>query len=150
MKIMILNGPSLNLLGTREPEVYGTTTLDEIASMCTERGRALGLDVDFRQTNDEAQLIGWLHEARESAAGIVMNPAAFTHYSLAVRDAVSALGLPAVEVHLSNIYGREEWRAKSVVSGVVTGVIAGFGPTGYLLALEALAQVLGQGEGDAP
>lgn len=150
MKIMILNGPSLNLLGSREPEVYGTTTLDEIAGMCTERGRTIGLDVDFRQTNDEAQLIMWLHEARETAAGIVMNPAAFTHYSLALRDAVTAVGLPVVEVHLSNIYGREEWRARSVISGVATGVIAGLGPTGYLLALDALAEVLGQGEVDAP
>src|SRR5687768_6157918 len=110
MKIMILNGPSLNLLGSREPEIYGSTTLEEIATMCTRRGQELGWDIDFRQTNDEAQLIDWLHEARASASGVVMNPAAFTHYSLALRDAVTAVGLPVVEVHLSNIYGREEWR----------------------------------------
>lgn len=139
MKIFVLNGPNLDLLGEREPEVYGRTTLADLEKMCLERAEALGAEIDFRQTNDEGELIGWLHEARSDADAIVLNPAAFTHYSLAVREAVAAAGRPVIEVHLSNIYAREEWRARSVISGVARGVIAGFGAGGYLLAIEALA-----------
>lgn len=139
MKIFVINGPNLNLLGEREPEIYGTATLSDVEKMCRERAEELGAEIDFRQTNDEGELIGWLQEAKQSADAVVLNPAAFTHYSLAVRDAISATGVPVIEVHISNIYGREEWRAKSVVSPVARGVIAGLGVKGYLLAIEALA-----------
>lgn len=139
MVIYILNGPNLNLLGEREPEVYGTATLQEVEKMCRERAVELGVSIEFRQTNSEAELVGWLQEARAVAEGVILNPAAFTHYSYAVRDAVSAARVPVIEVHISNIYGREEWRAKSVVSGVAKGVISGLGVHGYLLALDALA-----------
>lgn len=142
MRVFVLNGPNLDLLGAREPEIYGTRTLADIEEICAKRGGELGLEIDFRQTNDEGELISWLHEARERAQGVVINPAAFTHYSLAVAEAVAACGVPAVEVHLSNIYAREEWRAKSVVSPNVRGVIAGLGAAGYLGALEALVTIL--------
>lgn len=141
-KVLILNGPNLNLLGEREPEIYGTSTLAEVERMCRERGAELGLEVDFRQTNDEGELIGWLQESRGSVSGIVLNPAAYTHYSLAVREAVAAAEAPVVEVHISNIYAREPWRARSLVSGVARGVIAGLGVRGYLLALEALNEIV--------
>ena len=139
MKIHILNGPNLNLLGRREPEVYGKQTLADIEKACRERAAALGAEVTFLQTNSESELIGWIHEARDKADALIINPAAFSHYSLAVREALAALEKPAIEVHLSNIYAREPWRRRSVVSGVVRGVIAGLGATGYLLALDALA-----------
>lgn len=141
MKIFVLNGPNLNLLGEREPNIYGKATLAEVEKMCRERAETLGLEIDFRQTNDEGELIGWLQEARGEADGIVLNPAAFTHYSLAIRDAVAATELPVIEVHISNIYAREPWRARSVVSGVARGVVAGLGVIGYLLAIEALADM---------
>lgn len=141
MKIFVLNGPNLNLLGEREPNIYGKATLAEVEKMCRERAETLGLEIDFRQTNDEGELIGWLQEARGEADGVVLNPAAFTHYSLAVRDAVAATELPVIEVHISNIYAREPWRARSVVSGVARGVVAGLGVIGYLLAIEALADM---------
>lgn len=141
-KVLILNGPNLNLLGEREPEIYGTSTLAEVERMCRERGAELGLEVDFRQTNDEGELIGWLQESRGSVSGIVLNPAAYTHYSLAIREAVAAAEAPVVEVHISNIYAREPWRARSLVSGVARGVIAGLGVRGYLLALEALNEIV--------
>lgn len=139
MKIFVLNGPELDRLGEREPEIYGTTTLAELEKMCRERAQSLELEIDFRQTNDENELIGWLEKARNEADGVVINPAAFTHYSEAVRGALAATGLPVIEVHISNIYAREEWRAKSLVSPVVKGVIVGLGVRGYLLALDALA-----------
>lgn len=139
MRIFVINGPNLNLLGEREPEIYGTATLSDVEKMCRERAEELGAEIDFRQTNDEGELIGWLQEAKQNADAVVLNPAAFTHYSLAVRDAISATGVPVIEVHISNIYAREEWRAKSVVSPVARGVIAGLGVKGYLLAIEALA-----------
>lgn len=142
MKVFVLNGPNLNLLGEREPEVYGTTTLADIEKMVKSRAEDLKADVEFRQTNHEGVLVDWLQEARRQADGIVLNPAALSHYSLAVRDAVVACGLPVVEVHLSNIFGREPWRAKSVVSGVAAGVIVGLGPLGYVRALEALVAIL--------
>lgn len=141
-KVLILNGPNLNLLGEREPEIYGTSTLAEVEGMCRERAAELGLEVDFRQTDDEGELIGWLQESRGSVSGIVLNPAAYTHYSLAVREAVAAAEAPVVEVHISNIYAREPWRARSLVSGVARGVIAGLGVRGYLLALEALNEIV--------
>jgi 3-dehydroquinate dehydratase-2 len=143
MRISILNGPNLNLLGEREPEVYGTATLADIEKAVRLRADELSVDIEFRQTNDEAELIGWIHKARDDAEGVILNPAAFTHYSLAVREAVSAISIPVIEVHISNIYAREEWRAKSVVSGVARGVVAGLGPQGYVRALDALYEILG-------
>jgi 3-dehydroquinate dehydratase-2 len=145
MKVFVLNGPSLNLLGEREPEIYGTTTLQEVEEACRRRAGELGIEVDFRQTNEEGELIGWLHEARTSADGVVLNPAAFTHYSIAVADAVTVCAVPVIEVHISNIYAREEFRAKSVISAAAKGVIAGLGTGGYVLAIEALAAILGKG-----
>lgn len=142
MKIFVLNGPSLNLLGEREPEIYGTTTLNELRSACEERASRYEIEVDFRQTNDEGELVSWLQEARVKAGGVVLNPAAFGHYSLALRDAIVASGVPVIEVHISNIFAREEWRSKSVISAVCKGVIAGLGTSGYSLAIEAMAGLL--------
>ena len=143
MRFFVLNGPNLNLLGEREPDVYGSATLADIEKAVRLRADELGVDIEFRQTNDEGELTGWVHEARDDAQGVILNPAAFTHYSLALREALSAIGVPVIEVHISNIYAREEWRAKSVVSGVVTGIVAGLGPQGYVRALDALFEILG-------
>jgi 3-dehydroquinate dehydratase-2 len=141
--IWILNGPGLNLLGEREPAVYGTTTLAEIVERCRKRAAQLGFEVEARQTNHEGELIGWLQDARRGAAGVVLNPAALSHYSFAVRDAVVSAQVPVVEVHITNIHAREEWRTRSVVSAAAKGVIAGLGAQGYVLAIEALASLLG-------
>lgn len=139
MRVLVLNGPNLNRLGTREPDVYGHDSLADIATYCVTAGAALDIEADVRQTNSESELISWLHEAAEQGVPVVLNPAAFTHYSYAVRDACAMLTAPLVEVHLSNPHAREEFRHRSVVSGVATGVIAGFGKQGYALALEAIA-----------
>ncbi|MGH2773615.1 MAG: type II 3-dehydroquinate dehydratase [Actinomycetota bacterium] len=144
MNVFVLNGPSLNLLGEREPHIYGTATLEEVKEACSRKASSLGLTVDFRQTNEEGEIVTWLQEARTGADAVIINPAAFTHYSLAVRDAIEASGKPTVEVHISNIFAREEFRAKSVVSPVARGVIAGLGVDGYLLAIEAVAGILGR------
>lgn len=141
MRIYILNGPNLNLLGTREPEIYGTRTLEDIEEMCRKRAAELQVEIDFRQTDEETELITWLREASEGSQGVVINPAAFTHYSLAVAEAVAACSVPVVEVHLSNIYAREAWRSRSVVSPVARGVIAGLGAEGYVAAVEALVSI---------
>lgn len=142
MKIFVLNGPNLDLLGSRQPEVYGTDTLGSIEERCASMARSLSCEIDFRQTNDESELIAWVHEAGEQASGIVMNPAAFTHSSIALREAIASVGLPLVEVHVSNIYAREPWRAKSQVSSVARVVIAGAGPLGYELALSSLVKII--------
>jgi 3-dehydroquinate dehydratase-2 len=139
--VMILNGPNLDQLGTREPELYGTLTLAGIEALCAETGAALGFSIDFRQTNDEATLIGWLHEAAKSDSPVIMNPAAFTHYSVAVRDAAAMLTAPLIEVHLSNPIAREEFRHTSLISGISKGTISGFGAQSYVLALNALAKL---------
>ena len=140
MKVLILHGPNLNLLGTREPGVYGKVTLAEIDRMLREHARRRRDSVDCRQSNHEGQLIDWLQAAqREGFAGIVFNPGAFTHYSIALRDAVAAIKLPVVEVHLSNVHGREEFRRHSVIAAVARGQISGFGPQSYLLGFDALA-----------
>jgi 3-dehydroquinate dehydratase II len=139
MTVLVLNGPNLGRLGSREPEVYGTTQYDDLVAACRSEGGELGLEVDVRQTDSEAELIGWLHEAADNRWPVVLNPAAFTHYSYALRDACAQLTAPLVEVHLTNPHTREEFRHTSVVSGVATGVIAGFGVGSYLLALRALA-----------
>jgi 3-dehydroquinate dehydratase-2 len=140
--ILVLNGPNLNLLGVREPQTYGRETLADIEEACLERGAALELEVDFRQSNHEGQLVDWIQEARETADGIVINAAAYTHTSVAIRDALVASELPVIEVHLSNIYKREEFRHHSFISAVARGVICGFGGHGYELALEAMARLL--------
>jgi 3-dehydroquinate dehydratase-2 len=145
--VLVLNGPNLNMLGTREPEVYGRETLADIKDACTARADALGLGLDFRQSNGEGELVGWIQEARAGAAGIVINPAAYTHTSIAILDALQASGLPVVEVHLSNIHRREPFRHHSYVSKMAHGVICGFGSQGYLFALDAMARILKRQEG---
>jgi 3-dehydroquinate dehydratase II len=140
--VLILNGPNLGRLGSREPEIYGSATLTDIAAACADLGAQLGLQVDLRQTDDEAELIGWVHEAAERRLPVVINPAAFTHYSYALRDALAMRTAPLVEVHLSNPAAREAFRHTSVVSPVADGTIAGFGAASYELALRAIAGLL--------
>ena len=142
-KVLILNGPNLGRLGSREPDVYGHATLADVTASCRQLGEELGLDVELRQTDDEAELVGWLHEAADGDLPVVLNPAAFTHYSYALRDAVAQVPAPVVEVHLSNPAAREEFRHTSVVAGVCQGTVAGFGLDSYLLALRAVASMLG-------
>jgi len=141
--VLILNGPNLGRLGSREPEIYGTATLADIGTACAALGTELGLDIDLRQTDDEAELIGWIHEAADRRLPVVLNPAAFTHYSYALRDALAMRTAPLVEVHLSNPAARESFRHTSVVSGVADGTITGFGPQSYELALRAVARLVG-------
>lgn len=140
--VFILNGPNLNLLGVRDPAVYGLDTLADIEARCLARAADLGLQVEFRQSNHEGQLVDWVQEARESADGIVLNAGALTHTSVAILDALSASGLPVVEVHLSNIFRREPFRHHSYISLAATGVICGLGAQGYELALDALAALI--------
>lgn len=137
--VYVLNGPNLGRLGTREPEVYGTTTYQDLVELCQRTGRELGLTVEVRQTDAESELIGWLHTAADEAAPVVLNPAAWSHYSYAIRDACALLRAPLIEVHLSNIHAREEFRRHSVISEIATGVICGLGVDGYRLALHHLA-----------
>lgn len=145
--IYVLNGPNLNLLGSREPEVYGYTTLDDIKVRMEEQALRHGLAIDFRQSNHEGVLIDWIHEARTKASGIIINPAGYGHSSVALLDALlSSTNIPCIEVHLSNIYKRETFRRHSYISGGVDGVICGLGPIGYELALEALARRLSGGQ----
>ncbi len=141
-QVLALHGPNLNLLGTREPGVYGATTLAEIDAALKAEGEVLGLDVTCRQSNHEGALIDALHDARQWAAGVVFNPGGYTHTSVALRDAIAAIGLPVVEVHLSNIDAREEFRHRSLIAPVCVGSIRGFGWRSYLLGLRALAGVL--------
>ncbi|MEK0081590.1 type II 3-dehydroquinate dehydratase [Benzoatithermus flavus] len=140
--VFVLNGPNLNLLGKREPHIYGAETLADIEVACRRHAAGLGLALDFRQSNHEGVLIDWIHEAREKAGGIVVNPGAYTHTSIAIHDALKAFSGPIVEVHLSNIHQREPFRHTSYVSLVAKGVIAGLGSHGYVLALEAMARLL--------
>ncbi len=142
MKILILHGPNLNLLGTREPEVYGTMTLEDINSKLIELGRELGVEVKCQQSNHEGALIDALHEARAWADGVIFNPGAYTHTSIALRDAISAIQIPVIEVHLSNVYAREEFRHRSMISGVCRGKVVGFGWRSYALGLRGLVEVL--------
>ena len=147
--IAVLNGPNLNMLGVREPEKYGTATLDEVEALCAETAEALGLAIDFRQTNAEGELINWVQECRGRAAGIVINPAGYTTTSIALMDALLAVDLPVIEVHITNIHRREEFRHRSYVSKAATGVIAGLGIGGYALALRAMAERVASGAPDA-
>ena len=140
--IYILNGPNLNLLGTREPEIYGTDTLDDIAARLTDQAAALGVTIDIRQSNHEGHLIDWLHEAQATGAqAVILNAAGFTHTSIALLDAIKAIDTPVIEVHLSNPHTREQYRQRSYISKVAKGVIAGFGANSYALALDAAAQI---------
>jgi 3-dehydroquinate dehydratase-2 len=142
-KILALSGPNLNLLGVREPEVYGHATLKDIESLCLAKAGELGLALDFRQTNHEGVLVDWIQEALGTAQGIVINGAAYSHTSVAIHDALKTVALPVIEVHLTNIYKREDFRHHSYISPVAAGVICGLGPHGYVLALEALAKIIG-------
>ena len=140
--VYVLNGPNLNLLGTREPDIYGSDTLDDIAGMLDDRAQALGLTIDLRQSNHEGHLIDWLHEARsKGAAAVILNAGALTHTSVALNDAIKAINVPVIEVHLSNPHAREPFRHHSFISPVARGVIAGFGAKSYVLALEAAADL---------
>lgn len=143
-RVWVLNGPNLNRLGTREPDIYGSTTYAELASQIIAAASDLGLQAEVRQTNDEAEMIEWLHQAADESIPVIVNPAAFTHYSYAIRDACAMLTAPLIEVHLSNPLSREEFRHTSVVAGVATGSVAGFGVDSYRLALRALAGLLAQ------
>ena len=151
MKILILNGPNLNLLGKREPQIYGAAALEEIMAETARRGRELGVEVEWFQSNDEGALVTRIGESAGRYDGLVFNPAAYTHTSVAIRDALAAVSVPAVEVHLSNIHRREAFRRRSYISDVVHGQVTGFGPTGYLLALRGLHAHLSQRvAGDIP
>ena len=141
MNILFLNGPNLNLLGQREPDVYGRTTLAEIESKVRDRAKNLKARVDFRQSNQEGELVAWIQQARGRFDAIVLNAAAYTHTSVALRDAIAAVGVPTIEVHLSNVHAREEFRHKSLIAPVCCGQILGFGANSYLLALEAAVNV---------
>ena len=141
MKILFLNGPNLNLLGQREPEVYGKATLADIEAKVRERAAKLGAEIGFRQSNLEGELVAWIQEAKGKFDVIVLNAAAYTHTSIALRDAIAATGVPTLEIHLSNVYAREEFRQKSLIAAVCRGQITGFGPHSYVLAVEAAVNV---------
>lgn len=139
--VYVLNGPNLNLLGTREPAVYGTQTLDDIRSAMEQRASKLGVRVDFRQSNHEGELVDWIQEALARASAVIINAGGYSHTSIAIRDALAALSIPVIEVHLSNIHAREHFRRHSYISQVARGSIVGMGPMGYMLALDAAAQL---------
>ena len=141
-KVLILNGPNLNMLGTRQPEIYGAATLTDIEAACQARAKDLGLAAECRQSNSEGELVGWIQAARDEAQAVIINPGGYSHTSVAILDALLAVDLPIVEVHLSNIHRREEFRHHSYVSKAAQGVICGFGARGYIMALEALAAQL--------
>ena len=141
--VYVLNGPNLNLLGKRQPEIYGRETLADVEAACRKAGAGVGLDIRFHQSNREYEIIDWIHEAREAAAGIVINPAAFTHTSVAILDALKTFEGPVIEVHISNVHQREAFRHHSYVSLAATGVIAGLGTQGYTLALQRIANLIG-------
>ena len=143
-RVLVLNGPNLNLLGTREPGIYGAATLKDVEHLCAATGKELGLTVDFRQTNYEGEMVTWIQDARKTADAILINPAAYSHTSVAILDALKAVGLPVIEVHLSNIHQREPFRHHSYVSSVAFAVICGLGMAGYKFALHALAEKLEQ------
>lgn len=140
--IYVLNGPNLNMLGTREPAIYGAETLADVRRRTEAKGAKVGVNIDFRQSNSEGDLVTWIQEAREAAAGIILNAGAYTHTSVAILDALSAAELPVIELHLSNVFRREPFRHHSYVSAAAQGVICGFGPAGYELAVEAMMGLL--------
>jgi len=142
MRILFLNGPNLNLLGRREPSVYGNNSLKEIESQVRKLGKELGTDIDFRQSNIEGELVTWVQEAKGQFDAIVLNAAAYTHSSIALRDAISAVGVPTIEIHLSNVHAREKFRHKSLIAAVCVGQISGFGSNSYVLGLRAAVNVI--------
>ena len=144
MKILVINGPNLARLDIRDSKIYGDIDYPQLVEMILAEGGNLGFEVDIRQSNEEAEIIGWLHEAADASMPVIINPAAFTHYSYAIRDAAESLKAPLIEVHLSNPMAREEFRHTSVISGIAGGTIAGFGPNSYLLALRAMRNLLGK------
>jgi 3-dehydroquinate dehydratase-2 len=139
--IFVLNGPNLNMLGKREPGIYGAATLKDVEKDCIAAGRELGFDVDFRQSNHEGVLIDWMHEANEKAVGVAINAGAYTHTSIALHDAIKAISVPVIELHISNVHAREEFRHHSMIAPAVKGVICGFGTASYILALHALISI---------
>ncbi len=141
-RILVLNGPNLNMLGTREPALYGHQTLDDIREMCARRAGPLDLDIDFRQSNHEGELVEWIQQARGACAGIVINPGGYTHTSVAILDALLLSELPVIEIHISNIFRREPFRGHSYVSQAARGMITGLGAHGYVLALDAVAEII--------
>lgn len=143
--VLVLNGPNLNLLGSREPEIYGATTLADIEAMMAEKAQSLGLELKFRQSNHEGELVDWIHDARATAAAIIINAAGYSHTSVAILDALKAVALPIFEVHLSNIYRREDYRHHSYISAIANGVLCGFGAKGYLYALDAAVDAIAAG-----
>jgi len=146
--IHVLNGPNLNLLGTREPEIYGHATLEDVEKLCREAGKKHGLGIEFRQSNHEGQLVDWIQEARrQGATGIVINPAAYTHTSIAILDALLMVNMPTIEVHISNIHARDEFRRHSYVSRAAKAVICGFGVQGYVLAIDGIAAMIDKVKG---
>jgi 3-dehydroquinate dehydratase II len=140
-RVLVLNGPNLGRLGSREPDVYGSTSYQGLVEACRKTGMELGFDVEVRETNDEAEMIAWLHEAADHQTPVVINPGAFTHYSYAMRDAAAQRTAPLIEVHISNPHAREQFRHTSVISSIASGTIAGFGINSYLLALRALTEL---------
>lgn len=142
VRILVLNGPSLNLLGKRQPEIYGSLSLSDIEQQVRALAKELGVEIDFRQSNSEAELINWIHDAAGKCGALVINPAAYTHTSLAIRDAISAVGIPTVEIHISNIHRREPFRHHSYIAEVAVGQIAGFGASSYLLGVRAAVELL--------
>lgn len=140
--VLILNGPNLNMLGTREPEIYGSETLEDIKILCEKTAKELGVNVDFRQSNLEGELVSWIQEARNTHSGIIINAAAFTHTSVAIRDALISYPQPIIEIHLSNVFAREEFRHHSFISDIAKGVICGFGSQSYTLALRAMHNLI--------
>ncbi|AEA34613.1 type II 3-dehydroquinate dehydratase [Hippea maritima] len=146
MRVAVINGPNLDMLGKREPEIYGNLTLDDLKDLLEDKARILNIEIEFFQSNFEGKLIEYIHTLRDKADGFLLNPAAFSHYSIALRDAVLAVGLPFVEVHISNIFKREEFRHKSYFSDIALGVISGLGFDGYVYALDWLVKVLRRGE----
>ena len=145
--ILILNGPNLNMLGSREPDIYGSETLDEIEQSCRKRAEALDLEIDFRQSNSESDLVAWIQEAKDKVDGLIINASAYTHTSIAILDALQIIEVPVIEVHLSNIFKRESFRHESYVSRAAQGLICGFGGGSYVLALDAMARLLEPGKG---
>ena len=148
--VLVLNGPNLNLLGTRKPEVYGSTTLADVEELCRQQAGKLGLEVDFRQSNGEGQIIDWIHEAGAAvragdSIGAVYNPGAHTHTSVAIRDAIEGVSLPVIECHISNVHAREEFRHHSFISPVARGIVVGFGVLGYALAIDGLHRLFREG-----
>jgi len=147
-KILLIHGPNLDRLGEREVEIYGRRTLSQINKMIKEKARKLGCEVRIKQSNNEGEIVSFIGQSRDWADALIINPAAYSHTSLAIRDAISAIGIPAVEVHLSNIFKRESFRQKSFTAGVCVGQMTGFGPQSYLLALEAVMNILGEGKNE--